>query len=130
MSFFPLERVKDWGDESLALCQSYLPDTVEFLGVSAGAYAEVGYNGEHQRFIHVTMTSGGIRPEGQALVSFKTKTAAWDAYKGQIEAYLDGKTAVIWRRPPCLQDTYPEYGPGEEQPPSNGFTVYSRLSAV
>ncbi len=130
MTYLSFKTVKHWDNEVLDLCQSYLPDHVEFLGVSNTAYCEISYNGEFQRFTHVTMMSGGIRHEGASPVSFKTKTAAWAAYDEQMEAYLADKTAVVWRWSPYIRETYPDYDLDDEKPPSDGFTVWSRLSAV
>lgn len=53
--------------------------------------------------VYVTLTSGGIKPEGEEVVMFERSDDAWAAFFAQLLEYVRGARQVAWRSPPVLR---------------------------
>lgn len=51
---------------------------------------------------YVTLTSGGIKPEGEEPVMFERSDDAWAAFFTQLLNYVTCARQVAWRRSPAL----------------------------
>lgn len=66
---------------------------------------------------YVTLTSGGIKPEGEVALMFDSALEAWGRYMIELAAFTRNAQQIAWRWRPELREE------------KGAFTVYSRLYA-